>query len=54
MASSLSLFDSQYHVLLDVLGDLFDVILFCGVCLPRSDGLWIYDQLIYEYYLNLL
>ena len=26
-----SLFDSQYHVLLNVLGDLFDVILFCGV-----------------------
>ena len=25
------LFDSQYLVLLDVLGDLFDVILFCGV-----------------------
>ena len=27
----LSLFESQYKVLLDVLGDLFDVILFCGV-----------------------
>ena len=26
-----SLFDSQYKVLLDVLGDLFDAILFCGV-----------------------
>ena len=26
-----SLFDSQYKVLLDVLGDLFDVIFFCGV-----------------------
>ena len=26
-----SLFDSQYHVLLDDLGDLFDVILFCDV-----------------------
>ena len=26
-----SLFDSQYHVLLDVLGDLPDVIFFCGV-----------------------
>ena len=26
-----SLFDSQYHILLNVLGDLFDVILFCGV-----------------------
>ena len=24
------------------------------MCLPRSDELWIYDQLIYEYYLNLL
>ena len=53
MASSLTLFDSQYHVLLDVLGDLSDVIFF-WVCLSRSDELWIYDQLIYEYYLNLL
>ena len=26
-----SLFDSQYNVLLDVLGDLFDVLIFCGV-----------------------
>ena len=26
-----SLFDSQYKVLLDVLGAVFDVILFCGV-----------------------
>ena len=26
-----SLFESQYKVFLDVLGDLFDVILFCGV-----------------------
>ena len=51
MASSLS-FD-QYHVLLDVLGDLFDVILFC-VLFEKSDELWIYDQLTYEYYLNLL
>ena len=25
-----SLFDSQYNALLDVLGDLFDVITFCG------------------------
>ena len=24
------------------------------MCLPRCDELWIYDQLIYEYYLNLL
>ena len=31
MASSLSLFDSKYHVLLDVLGDLSDVIFFCDV-----------------------
>ena len=38
-----SLFGSQYKVLLDVLGDLFDVILF-AVCLPRSDELWVYDQ----------
>ena len=51
MASSL--FDIQDNVLLDVLGDLSDVILF-AVCLPRSDELCIYDQLIYEYYLNLL
>ena len=39
-----SLFDSQYKVLLDVLGDLFDAILFCDVCLSRSNELWIYDQ----------
>ena len=51
MASSL--FGSQYKVLLHLLGDLFDVILFV-VCLSRSDELWIYDQFIYEYYLNLL
>ena len=36
-------FDSQYKVLLDVLGDLFDVTLF-AVCLSRSDELWVYDQ----------
>ena len=24
------------------------------MCLSRSDELWIYDQIIYEYYLNLL
>ena len=41
MASSL--FDSQYKVLPDLLGDLFDVILF-AMCLPRSDELWVYDQ----------
>ena len=51
MASSL--FDSQYHVLLDVLGDLSDVIFFCGVFV-EIDELWIYDQIIYEYYLSLL
>ena len=39
-----SLFGSQYKVLLDLLGDLFDVILF-AVCLSRSDELWVYDQL---------
>ena len=38
-----SLFGSQYKVLLDSLGDLFDVILF-AVCLSRSDELWIYEQ----------
>ena len=37
-----SLFASQYKVLLDSLGDLFDVILF-AVCLSRSDELWVYD-----------
>ena len=26
-----SLFDSEYNVLIDVLGDLFDVMTFCGV-----------------------
>ena len=41
MASSL--FESQYKVLLDLLGDLFDVTLF-AVCLSRSDELWVYDQ----------
>ena len=41
MASSL--FCSQYKVLLDVLWDLFDVILF-AVCFSRSDQLWVYDQ----------
>ena len=38
-----SLFESQYHVLLDLLGDLFNVTLF-AVCLSRSDELWVYDQ----------
>ena len=38
-----SLFGSQYKVLLDLLGDLFNVILF-AVCLSRSDELWVYDQ----------
>ena len=37
-----SLFESQYKVLLDLLGDLFDVTLF-AVCLPRSDELWVYE-----------
>ena len=48
-----SLFDSQYHVLLDVLGDLFDVIFFC-VVFAEIHELWIYDQVIYEYYLALV
>ena len=39
----LSLFESQNKVLLDLLGDIFDVILF-AVCLSRSDELWVYDQ----------
>ena len=38
-----SLFESQYKVLLDLLGDLFDVTLF-AVCLSRSDELQVYDQ----------
>ena len=38
-----SLFGSQYKVLLDSLGYLFDVILF-ALCLSRSDELWVYDQ----------
>ena len=38
-----SLFGSRYKVLLDLLGDLFGVILF-AVCLPRSDELWVYEQ----------
>ena len=49
-----SLFDSQYKVLLDVLGDLFDVILFCGVFaeIPMNCGFMI--KIICEYYLVLL
>ena len=39
----LEIYSMQYKVLLDVLGDLFDVILF-AVCLLRSDELWVYDQ----------
>ena len=35
-----SLFDSQYKVLLDALGDLFDLILFCGVFVEIR---WIVD-----------
>ena len=42
MASSLSL-DLKYKVLLDSLGDLFDVIFFCGVFV-ETDELWVYDQ----------
>ena len=38
-----SLFDSQYQVLLDLLGHLFNVTLF-AVCLSRSNELWVYDQ----------
>ena len=38
-----SLFESQYKVILDLLGDLFDVTLF-AVCLSRFDELWVYDQ----------
>ena len=38
-----SIFESQYKVLLDLLGDLFNVTLFV-VCLSRSDELWVYDQ----------
>ena len=38
-----SLFGSQYKVLLDSLGDLFDVIFFCGVFV-ETDELWVYDQ----------
>ena len=37
---SLSLIGSQYKVLLDLLGDLFDVTLF-AVCLSRSGELWV-------------
>ena len=51
MASSL--FDSQYKVLLDVLGDLFYVILFRGVFAEiRMNGFM--NKIIDEYYLVLL
>ena len=55
MASSL--FDSQYILLLDVLGDLFDVILFCGVF---AEIRWIVDLwsaylwILFEFFLVLL
>ena len=48
-----SLFGSQYNVLLDLLGDLFDVTLF-AVCLLRFDELWFMIKFIYEQYLILL
>ena len=54
MASSL--FDLQYNVLFDVLGDLFDVTL-SAVCLLGSDELLVYDHIyvfIHESYLSLL
>ena len=51
MASSLS--DLRYKVLLSVLGVLFIVIFFCGAFVEINE-LWIYDQIIYEYYLSLL
>ena len=51
MASSL--FGSQYKVLIDLLGDLFDVTLF-AVCLPRFDELWVYELDYLEYYMILL
>ena len=38
-----SLFGSQYHVLLDLLRDIFDVTLF-AVCLSRFAELWVYDK----------
>ena len=38
-----SLFGSQYKVLALSCGDLFDVILFCGVFV-ETDELWVYDQ----------
>ena len=52
MAFSL-FFGSQYHVLPLSCGDLFDVIFFCDVFV-ETDELWLYDQDIYEQYLNLL
>ena len=48
-----SLFESQYKVLLDILGDLFDVTLF-AVCLLRSMNCGFMIKFIYEQYLNLL
>ena len=38
-----SLFGSQYNVLPLSCGDLFDVIIFCGVFV-ETDELWVYDQ----------
>ena len=53
MALSLSLFDLQYNVLLDVLGDKYDVTLF-AVCLLRPMNCGFMIKFIYEKYLNLL
>ena len=52
---SLSLFDPQYNVLLDVLGVLFDVILFCGVFagIRWIVGLWSnYPSILFESFPN--
>ena len=48
-----SIFESQYKVLLDLLGDLFDVTLF-AVCLLRPMNCGFIIKFIYEQYLNLL
>ena len=49
-----SLFGSQYKVLLDSLGDLFDVIFFCLCVCRDSMNCGFMIKFIYEQYLNLL
>ena len=48
------LFGPQYKVLLDVLGDLLDVILFLRCVYRDAMNCGLMNKIIYEYYLVLL